>query len=74
MIEKQNKRIKGYLSDISLIKVIPLRNGMKLRIENDDWGKFLRVIDKENYTIHSKVVVDEENIVKYIDELKEAFG
>lgn len=64
------KRVKGHLSDIGLIEVIDLNNGRKLRVENDDWGKFIRVIDDEEYTIFSKLIIDEENLDRYIKEVK----
>ena len=64
------KRVKGYLSDIGLIEVHKLKDGKLLRIENDDWGKFIRVIDNEDYTIFSKLIIDEENLDRYVKEVK----
>lgn len=48
------------LSDISLKETRQLGNGYKLRIENDDWGTFLRVVDADLNTIESLLVIDEE--------------
>lgn len=57
------------LSDIGLIETFDLKNGIIVRVENDDWGKFIRVVEGE-YTIFSKLVIDEENLDRYIKEVK----
>lgn len=66
--------VKGHLSNISLIEVFSLGNNHKLRVENDDWGKYLRVINEDDATVFSKLIIDEINLNKYIDEIKQRFN
>ena len=60
--------IKHCKSDIGLIESIDLNNGITVRVESDDWGKFIRVVEGE-YTIFSKLVIDEENTDRYVKEV-----
>ena len=68
--EPKEKPIKGYLSDRDLLQVYKLKSGNILRVEDDEWGKFIRVIDEKEWTIFSKLVIDEENLDRYIKEVK----
>jgi hypothetical protein len=68
--ERKAKPIKHCkLSDTSLIESFDLKNGIIVRVENDDWGKFIRVVEGE-YTIFSKLIIDEENLERYVKEVK----
>ncbi len=61
------------LSDISLIEERKIGNDFVLRIENDDWGKFIRVVDKNRNTVWSKLIINQDELefeiqraIKYI--------
>lgn len=56
------------LSEIGLIESFDLNNGIIVRVENDDWGKFIRVVEGE-YTIFSKLIVDEKDVDRYVKEV-----
>lgn len=62
------------LSDISLIKSVDLKNGNRLRIENDDWGKFIRVVNEEDETLFGRLIIDEENLDQYVEQVKLRFS
>jgi len=62
------KHCKFSVRDSGLIESFDLNNGITIRVENDDWGKFIRVVEGE-YTIYSKLVVDEENLDRYVKEI-----
>lgn len=56
------------LGEMGLIETFNLNNGIIVRVENDDWGKFIRVVEGE-YTIFSKLVIEEENLDRYVKEV-----
>ncbi len=61
------------LSDISLIEKYDIKDGVVLRVENDDWGVFLRVVDEAHKTLHSKMVYDESKLDDHIQDIIDMF-
>lgn len=66
-------KIKAKLSNIGLLVELGLPNGHILRVENDDWGKFIRVVDNEGYTVYGELVVKEDKLDEKIKEAKNYF-
>jgi hypothetical protein len=55
-------KIRKPFKDTSLIEKRCIGKGYTLRIENDDWGKFIRIVDMEGDTVFGKLVVNEDEL------------
>lgn len=61
--------------DFGVKQNIPLGKGLVLRVENDDWGYFVSVIDSERNRLYlSKLVVEESDLPAAIEVAKLKFA
>jgi len=72
-IKKLEKPVKGFLSERGLIEERDIGNGLVLRVESDDWGKYIRVVDKDKMTLLGHLVVNEYELEAKIEIVKELF-
>lgn len=66
-------RNKVKLFDWGLLEKFGIGGGFVLRIENDDWGKFIRVVDEEEYTVYGKLVINDKDLEDEIEKAKNHF-
>ena len=69
------KRKVGVMGEnYGVVDKIPLGCGRTLRVENDDWGYFITVADKElNRLYLSKLIINKEDLEDEISTVKELF-
>ena len=52
-----------------------LENGVEIKIENDDWGHFIRVVNEAGKTLYlSHLVIEEVDLPDIIEKLKQRFA
>ncbi len=61
--------------DYCVEKTVNLDKGMTLRVENDDWGYFVSVIDKDRYRHYlSELIIWEDELEGEITKVKLLFN
>ena len=76
-LEKKSVPIKrcGKRSDknYSLISEEDIGGGLVLLVENDDWGKWVGVVNKDNMCLFSCLVSEDKELPEYIESIKILF-
>jgi hypothetical protein len=76
-LELKDKPIKrcGKRSDkcFSLISEEDIGNGLSLLVENDDWGRWIGVVDEDNMCLFSCMVYEDKELPDYIEATKNLF-
>jgi len=59
---------KSYFNDIGLVHERDVGNGLSVRIENDEWGRFIRILDENKMTLLLHLVIHDEELESKIKE------